>query len=194
MSSASKLHPFAGFVLIVALCHGGMWTLAYLVENRVLDWHKQYVAFVFGDVLLALAFATGLWANQRLGGLPNRAHWSQWSQTRALAFVAVVFLAVYRWGFNDYDAYTVGQSASPTKLYHDLLFVVVGYLILMVVLPLLDRSWLVLLPLLFVAGWVLLGVVFDAGQGWKTAYAHVDYDWWVKDFVQKFLDPYLRRG
>ena len=187
-----KMNPFAGFLLVVALCHGGMWSIAFFVEHRVLDWTKQYDAFVYGDILLALALATGLWADQRVG-LPGRNHWSQRRLTKAIALVVVLSIAVYRWAFNDYHAYNVGQNASPTKLYHDLLFVFVGYLILMVVLPLVGRSWLVLAPLLFVAGWVFIGVEFDFGVGWKTAYAHVDYSWPVKDFVAKYLDPLLRR-
>ena len=177
--SILKLRPLVGFLLVVALCHGGMWLLAFVVEHRVLDWSKQYFGFVYGDILLAVAFAVGLWANRYIG-LPDRNRWSQLKLTRLVAFVVVLSIAVWRWAFNDYNAYSVGQDASPTKLYHDTLFVLVGYLVLMVVLPLVGRSWSVLVPLALVAGW-------------KTAYAHVDYQWWVKDFVQKYLDPILRR-
>lgn len=187
-----SIHPLVGFTLVIVLCHGAMWTIAYLLEDRALVWSQQYFAFVYGDILLAVAVAFSLWANQRIG-LPPGDHWLQPRWVNLVALFAVAAFGVWRWAFNDYPNYSTGQMMSPTKLYHDLLFVLVGYLLFLVVAPLVGRSWWVVVPLALLAGWAALGIVYDARAAWKAQYAHIDYEWAPKYWSEQHLDPILRR-
>lgn len=184
--------PWTGFLAVVMLCHGGMWAVAYFVEGRVLQWDKQFTGFVYGDLLLALAVSSALWANQKIGPLPAN-HWSRRASTHATVLVAVAAFAIWRWAFNDYPNYSVGQSASPTKLYHDALFVVIGYYLACVVMPLTRRPRYFLIPLAMVAAWASLGIFIDSHDGWKTSYAHTDYEWAPKHWVEMYIDPILKK-
>ncbi|NCU38986.1 hypothetical protein EOL96_08180 [Candidatus Saccharibacteria bacterium] len=191
MDIVLRVQPLVGFVLVLVLCHGMMWTIGYLAEGRWLQWNKQFYAFVYGDILLAIAVGFSLWENQRIG-LPSSDHWSQLWWVKLLGFVGLLAFGIFRWAVNDWPSYTIGQSASPTKLYHDTLFVVVGYLVFLVVTPLIGRSWFVLVPILLLGGWAFLGMVLDAKAGWKAQYAHVDIEWPVKYWVRDHAAPLIQ--
>lgn len=186
-----QLHPMLGFTLGIVLCHGGMYGIAYFVEGRVLVWTKQYYAFVYGNIVLAVAVGSGLWINQKIG-LPGDDHWSQRWWLHLLAAIIVIAIAVLRWAVNDYANYSVGQSASPTKLYHDTLFITDGYLVYLTTMPLLTETWWCLVPIGLLGFWAFLGVL-DGKHPEKAQYAHVDHDWWPKYFVLKHIEPILGR-
>lgn len=189
---AVNLPWYAGIGLFLLLAHGGMYSIAYFVEHRVLIWQNQFNAFVYGDIALAVGFGAALYGARRLPDYQGRLWQRSWLQ--CLFLVICLGIAVFRWAINDYQGYSVGQSASPTKLYHDLLFMVMGYLLLAVLACLLGaHAWrYVALLSLALCAWAFIGLAFDQGALWKMQYAHTDYDWPVKDFVQKYIDPILR--
>jgi hypothetical protein len=168
-----------------------MWFIARFVEQVPIDWSRQFLGFVYGDILLALAFAIAL-SLRRYYGESATAQWLRNSWVHLVAFVGFVVLAVWRWSINDYNAYSVGQMASPRKIWHDLLFALLGYLLFAAIAPLIGGTRLVIVCLLLVTGWAWLGIL-DGSAGWKTQYAHVNFEWPVKDFVLSYLDPILRK-
>ena len=186
--------PVPSLLLGLGLAHGAIWTIAFVVEGRWLQWHQQYRAFVYGDVLLAVAMAATSASSNEI--VPE--HWSQRRNIHTGAVAAFTAFGIWRWAFKDYHAYTAGQSASPTKLYHDTLFVSLAYIIFAKMMPLVryggsveDRQRL-FVACAAIAGWLVLGIS-DQGDGWKTTFAHVDHDWPLKDFVVRYLEPLLRK-
>jgi hypothetical protein len=168
-----------------------MWAIGYFVEDRVLIWRFQYYAFVYGDLLLAVGYGCALYGARRLP--ESRGRWWQLKRTHVIVLLVCLSVALWRWGYNDYPGYSVGQSASPDKLYHDSLFVIMGYLFLSTLLSLLGKKvWVYAIPvcIMFVL-WGGIGLGFDQHAAWKMSYAHVDYDWFMKDLVG-WIDPWLR--
>lgn len=109
--------------------------------------------------------------------MPPAEHWSRRWCAHTVALAILVLAALWRWAVNDYPHYGVGQMASPTKLYHDVLIIAVGYALFVVLAPLLGREPLVFLPLALVVAWAVIGLTVDRGDEWKAQYVHVDYDW-----------------
>lgn len=189
--SVLSMPPVVGAAYVLISCYGGMFGIARVVERRWLNPHKQYLAFILGNGLLAGAAATALVINAAVG-LPPSGSWIYSGRWHLL--VAVIFAAfgLWRWAFNDFPSYTVGQSASPTKLYHDTLFLAEGYFLFVLISPLIGRTWWFLAPFVFLGAWVYAGYL-DGKTPWKAEYAHVDHDWAPKRWIERWVVPILGR-
>ncbi|MGH7196328.1 MAG: hypothetical protein ACREGJ_01005 [Candidatus Saccharimonadales bacterium] len=201
-----NLHPLVGILFIVGLTHGGMWVImmleeGFIVRSVIWRWARGYQAWLYGDVALALAFGLALVGVRSLPSSTDRLYQNVWVHVGILALWLLV--GAWRWSFNDYNAYTVEQSASPSKLYHDLLFPLIGYLLSAALVPLLaPTNWwrghavqgiATMLCIVFIGLWVWFGIG-DQRDSWKAEHAHPkDFTWPVSRLVGKYIDPLLRK-
>ncbi|GKQ37052.1 hypothetical protein [Streptomyces sp. A012304] len=121
--------PGVAFAAAFAISPGIPALLALVLERRVLHPRQEFVAFIYGDPLLALAAATGValcggrvadpvrglvtggWAWATLAGWLSFGLWQWRSEVRA-------------------GQYTFAQAVSPTKIWHQLvIYPVLGYLV-----------------------------------------------------------------
>ncbi|MFD7288376.1 hypothetical protein [Streptomyces sp. NPDC057539] len=121
--------PWVAFATAFAVSPGIPGLIALVLERRLLRPRQEFVAFIYGDPLLALAAATGValcggrssdpirglvtgwWAWACLAGWLTFGLWQWWREVRA-------------------GKYTLGQALSPTKIWHQvIIYPVLGYLV-----------------------------------------------------------------
>jgi len=126
--------PWVAFAAAFAISPGIPALLALVLERRVLRPRQEFVAFIYGDPLLALAAATGValcggraadsvralvtggWAWASMAGWLGFGLWQWRSEVRA-------------------GQYTFAQAVSPTKIWHQMvIYPVLGYLVTAAVL------------------------------------------------------------
>lgn len=144
----------------------GLALVVVLVERRPFVLSEQYMAFLVGDVLLAVAVGIGF---SRAGDRPL---WSWW------LLIPLVAGAAFGWWQLGHEVtagvYTSGEAHSPAKLYHQ-------FVCYPVLLALTSRAlwfawgrWAAFAAMaVLIAGWVTANV-WD-GSHPKTP--HRDFDW-----------------
>ncbi|MFE9455739.1 hypothetical protein [Streptomyces californicus] len=121
--------PYATFLAAFAISPGIPAVLALVLERRVMKGRREFVAFFYGDPLLALAAAIGVALS---GSSPP-------SSVTGLVTGPVPWVVMSGWllfGFWQWKAelregmYTPAQAWAPTKIWHQtVVYPVLGYLV-----------------------------------------------------------------
>ncbi|MFC8285974.1 hypothetical protein [Streptomyces cyaneofuscatus] len=121
--------PLATFVVAFAVSPGIPALLALVMERRLLRGRREFVAFFYGDPLLALAAAAGVALCGSVPGSAVAVVVSGW--VPLLAVGCWLGFGVWQWWAElDAGLYTREQAWAPTKIWHQVVvYPVLGYLV-----------------------------------------------------------------
>jgi hypothetical protein len=165
--------PWVAAGAMLAVTPAGFALIAAVLEHRLMRIRGEFTALVFGDPLLAVSAAAGVWL-LRGRGLPAAAGppFGMTCMIVMFVFGLVQWRSEWRGGF-----YTRDQALSPTKIWHQVVvYPLLGYWLwtadlggLMVPGELSAKATIVVCVL----AW-LLANVYDR---WHPKLGHPPYDW-----------------
>lgn len=125
MFQAALQHgPWVAAMASLAVTPVGYAAIAAVLERRLLRTRSEYVALIYGDILLALSIALGVWLLH--GQVPDGIARPPFSVASTLCWLGFG-LAQWRGDVRS-GLYTRSQACSPTKIWHQLVvYPVLGY-------------------------------------------------------------------
>ncbi|MFC8835956.1 hypothetical protein ACFT8V_22605 [Streptomyces griseoincarnatus] len=121
--------PLATFLMAFAISPGIPAGLALTLERRVMKGSREFVAFYYGDPLLAVAAAVGV----TLSGASPQASVLRFTAGLVPVILMACWLAFGVWQWHaelKAGMYTRAQAWSPTKIWHQMVvYPVLGYVV-----------------------------------------------------------------
>lgn len=120
LSPALSHGPLAALAAALIVSPVAHWLVAAVFERRVLRCRREFTAVVFGDPLLALACACGVWASPAGPSALMRPYVAGDGVTLLIAGWWVGF-GLWQWRYEIRTGYYSKQQAwAPTKIWHQL--------------------------------------------------------------------------
>ncbi|WP_156724527.1 hypothetical protein [Streptomyces apocyni] len=177
----SPLHhgPLTTFFAAFAISPGIPALLALTLERRVMKGRREFVAFYYGDPLLALAAATGV----ALSGPSPQASVLHLIAGPVPLILMACWLAFGAWQWKAElraGMYTPAQAWSPTKIWHQMVvYPVLGYMVTATVVAGMATptgfagTWAKML----IVGCVLVWILANVHDRRHPKLGHPPYDW-----------------